>query len=70
VKCLPLTRISKYLDTTKMVTSMDEIEELNALLKQLYQSETERQDQESSDFRLHQGQMTQASLKKGMNCVY
>jgi hypothetical protein len=34
VKCVPLTRISKYLDTTKMVTGMDEIEELNALLKQ------------------------------------
>jgi hypothetical protein len=70
VKCVPLNLISKYLDTAKMVTSMDEIEELNALLKQLYKSETARQDQESSDFWLHQGQMTQASLKKDMNCVY
>jgi hypothetical protein len=66
VKCVPLNLISKYLDTTKMVVSKEEIVEFYLLFKRLYQLETGQQ-QESSDFRLYQGQMTQASLKKGMD---
>jgi hypothetical protein len=63
-----LNLISKYLDTTKMVTSKEAIVEFYLLFKRLHQLETGQQ-QESSDFRLYQGQMAQASLKKGMDRV-
>jgi hypothetical protein len=71
VNCVPLKLISTYLDTTKILgTSEDEIAKINVLLKRLYHIEAgQQQDHESSDFRLYQGQMTQASLKKGMDRV-
>jgi hypothetical protein len=51
-----------------MVTSKEAIVEFYLLFKRLHQLETGQQ-QESSDFRLYQGQMAQASLKKGMDRV-